>query len=184
MGAIVEPEKAVLICGLLAGDEAVLAAAGELLKHKFGAIESVSDTWPFANTQYYERELGPSILRRFVSFSAPFARDSLADVKRISNALEAELSEQLGRTDGLRAVNIDPGYIHLGGLVLATTKDRAHRIYLGQGIYAEVTLVYEQGRWRAWPWTYPDYAADTYHGFLSLVREKLKSRRRGSEDFR
>lgn len=178
MGAIVEPEKAALICGLLAGDAAALDAAAEQLEQRLGRIELTSDTWPFANTHYYERELGPSILRRFVSFAAPFARDQLVETKLVSNALEIELSERLGRTDGLRLVNLDPGYIHLNGLVLATTKDRAHRIYLGQGIYAEVTLNFEQGQWRSWPWTYPDYADSTYHAFLTLARERLKSRRR------
>lgn len=179
MGAIIEPEEAALICGLLASDAAVLDAASELLEHRLGPIDSTSDTWPFTNTHYYEHELGPNILRRFVSFAAPLARDQLARTKILTNALETEFSERQGRRDGLRSVNIDPGYVHLNGLVLATTKDRAHRIYLGQGIHAEVTLSYEQGRWRSWPWTYPDYAADTYHAFLSQVRERLKSRRRG-----
>jgi hypothetical protein len=179
MGVACEPEQVKLIAGLLVGDEALLDTARKELGALLGEIELVSPTWPFGITHYYEEELGKTILRQFVSFAEPFAMERLAEVKLATNDLEARIAGSLGRATDRRPVNIDPGYITLGSLVLGTTKSRAHRIYLGQGIFAEVTLGYERGGWRGWPWTYPDYAADTYHPFFSAVRERLKAQRRG-----
>lgn len=178
MGDAHEPEKVTLICGLLAGDPALLPAARAGLVEAFGALDATSAVWPFATTEYYAAEMGPAIVRQFVSFADPFAMDRLAEVKLATNALEREIARAQGGDRPARPVNLDPGYVTLGSLVLATTKDRAHRIYLGRGIFAEVTLGYEAGGWRAWPWTYPDYAAPTYHPFFTQVREDLKRRRR------
>jgi hypothetical protein len=167
-----------LIVGLLAGDESLLAMARTAVERAFGAIEATSDVWPFEMTHYYEDELGPSIVRQFVTLVEPFPLDRLAEAKLTTNELEAWISQEMKRPAGLRPVNIDPGYITLGSLVLATTKSRAHRIYLGSGIFAEVTLCFESGQWRSWPWTYPDYASPTYHAFFTDVRNRLKQRRR------
>jgi hypothetical protein len=178
MGEAHVPEKVKLTAGLLAGDEDHFLLAQSELERTFGRIEHVSDTWPFWATHFYDDELGPSVVRRFVSFGTPFEMDCLAEVKLATNELELELTRRLSRPAGDRPVNIDPGYVTLASLVLATTKNRAHRIYLGRGIFAEVTLLYERGGWRALPWTYPDYAASTYHPFLSRVRQGLKAQRR------
>ena len=92
----------------------------------------------------------------------------------MTNALEIRLCNDLALPQEARPVNIDPGYLTLFKLVLATTKDSAHRLYLQSGIYAEVTLRYQNSRWQPWPWTYPDYAADTYYGFFERARELYK----------
>jgi hypothetical protein len=73
-------------------------------------------------------------------------------------------------------VNLDPGYVSLSKLVLATTKDYSHRIYVGSGMYAESALHFENGQWTAWPWTYPDYAGPRYHAFFGHVRELYKAK--------
>ncbi len=180
MGVAREPAPVSLIAGLLVGDEALLPPARAELADLLGPIDDVSEVWPFGNTHYYEDELGGAVWRQFVSFADPFAMDRLAEVKLATNALEVRIAERCGRSADRRPVNIDPGYVTLSSLVLATTKERAHRIYLGRGIFAEVTLGFERGGWQSWPWTYPDYAAATYHGFLTQVRERLKARRRGA----
>ena len=97
----------------------------------------------------------------------------LPAIKLETNALEREMSE-----DGARRVNIDPGYVSLGKLVLASTKDHAHRLYLGQGIYGEVTLAFQQGRFRPWPWTYPDYAREDYCALFDQIRARYKAQLR------
>jgi hypothetical protein len=99
----------------------------------------------------------------------------LADIKRETNALEARLCDDTARPHTLRPVNIDPGYITLSKLVLASTKDYSHRIYVQNGIHAEVTLRFESGGWKPWPWTYPDYAAKTYYAAFTRARERLKA---------
>ncbi|MCB9849069.1 MAG: DUF4416 family protein [Phycisphaerales bacterium] len=178
MGVPSEPEKAVLIVGLLAGDAADLVAARGELESAYGSVSDASEVWPFAQTHYYEDELGTSASRQFLAFAEPFALDKLVDVKLATNALEIDLARRAGRDDEHRVVNIDPGYMTIGALVLATTKPAAHRIYLARGIYAEVTLRYESRAWRAWPWTYPDYAVGTYHPFFTGIRNGLKRRLR------
>ena len=181
MGEVSLPEKVKLIAGLLAGDESLLAPTRAALERLLGAIEQVTVTWPFDTTDYYAEEMGPSIVRQFVSFREPFDMERLAEVKLATNDLELHLARSLPGCNGGRPVNIDPGYITLGSLVLATTKNRAHRIYLGKGIFAEVTLGFEGGKWCAWPWTYPDYASGWYDAFLTEVRTCLKKQRQGGQ---
>lgn len=151
-----------------------MGRAVEMLETAFGAIEHVSPLWPFSATDYYADEMGDRLLRRFVSFAGDFVQERLPAVKRATNELELRLCGELDRPPARRPVNLDPGYIELSRLVLATTKDHGHRIYLGDGIYAEVTLRYFRRCWTPWPWTYPDYAAPTYHEFFDLVRRGLK----------
>lgn len=179
MGDIREPDKAMLICGLLAESDEVLDRAVNRVSDSFGEIVAESATWSFDNTAYYADELGESVRRRFVAVGGYFPMDQLHTTKLHTNELELRFSRDVLNSPDRRRVNIDPGYIHLGALVLATTKPRAHRIYLGRGIHAEVTLVYERGEWRALAWTYPDYSATTYHPFFSQVRDLVKAMRRG-----
>jgi len=164
------------LAGLLSADVDILALARRKLAERFGPVAFESDTWPFTQTDYYEPELGPAILRRFFFFNDTISVERLAEIKRLSNAIEERISRDCLRPPGVRAVNIDPGYITLYKLVLATTKDHAHRIYIQQGIYAEVTLRFAAGRWEPWPWTYPDFAADTYHTAFVRARDLLKSK--------
>ncbi len=175
MGTTSPPEPVALIAGMLAGRSDLFAVARDALERSIGPVELESDTWPFGETRYYQHELGDSILRRFLLFAQPFDPGRLAEIKLRTNETETRLAAELAST---RPVNIDPGYVTLGSLVLATTKFRAHRIYLGSGIYAEVTLLFESADWHALAWTYQDYAVGTYHGFLTEVRERLKQRRR------
>ncbi len=182
MGRIRPPKPAKLICGLIGSDPDLLARARELLAKQVGAIEAISDLWPFDTTDYYQDEMGTDLKRQFVSFAAPLQVDRLAEIKRLTNEIERRIADEVLDREIPRPVNLDPGYITLSKLVLATTKDYSHRIYLQAGIYAEVTLHYESGGWQAWPWTYPDYAAATYHGFFTQVRDALKRQISGAID--
>ncbi len=171
-----------LIVGLLGGDEDLLRRARQLLVKRLGPVDLESDTWPFDQTDYYETEMGPELKRRFLSFERRIRPDMLAEIKRDTNGLEAKIAEEC-LVEGIpRPVNIDPGYLDLGKLVLATTKDRSHRIYIGQRTFAEVTLHFTQGKWQTWPWTYPDYHRPEYHAFFVQVRERLKEQRRQTAD--
>ncbi|MHC4091306.1 MAG: DUF4416 family protein, partial [Planctomycetota bacterium] len=174
MGSVRPPQRAKLFCGLLSSDVDLLAEARRRLATQLGPIDQVSGIWPFDCTDYYRDELGDDIKRQFLVFQELFSVERLQEVKRLTNALEEGLSRDTAMPAGLRPVNIDPGYLTLSKLVLATTKDYAHRLYVGGGIYAEVTLHYERGDWKPRPWTYPDYAADTYRAFFRQAREAYK----------
>lgn len=163
-----------MICGVLAPNVEVMGRVMDALGQEFGAIELVSPIWPFEMTTYYRDEIGPDILRQFAAFEGVFAMDELAAVKLTTNAMELRLSREFFDDAERRRINIDPGYVQLNALALASTKPQAHRIYLGRGIYAEVTLLYERGGWRSNPRTYRDYASDQYHAFLTQVRERVK----------
>lgn len=174
MGRIKPPRPAKLFCGLISSDPDLMARARGLLDKQIGKIEAVSDIWPFDQTDYYKDEMGPNLKRQFVSFAGLIQVDRLPDIKRLTNQIEQRIADEVLDPEIPRPVNLDPGYLTLSKLVLATTKDYSHRLYLQNGIYAEVTLHYEAGGWHAWPWTYPDFAAPTYHAFFTQLRETLK----------
>jgi len=175
MGSIRAPLPVKLIVGMLAGSPQALDLGMVALAQTLGPVDYASDDLPFDYTDYYCAELGPHILRRFVAISDLVDPGRLADIKVQTNGLEDSL-----RQGGRRTVNLDPGYICGGKLVLATTKDNAHRIYLGQGIYAEVTLIYRGRRFCPLPWTYPDYASGDYDPILRVIRERYMDLLRAS----
>jgi hypothetical protein len=172
MWELKKPEPVKLIIGILAADENCLAAAIETLISDFGKVDLISDVWPFNQTDYYKEETGENILRQFVSVEKLIDPGKLAQIKHRTNELEKELAARL-KVGLPRPVNLDPGIIEPSKLVLATTKNYAHRIYIGSEMYAEVTLIYEKGIWRAFEYTYPDYRQRYYHDFFTKIRTKL-----------
>ena len=171
------PQPVKLLCGLLSNDRDLLQRARQLLRKRFGTVDLRSEIWPFDQTDYYEAEMGSGLERRFVCFERPIPPDALPDIKLETNALEQQIADDCLLPDIARPVNIDPGYIDLSKLVLASTKDSGHRVYLARGIYAEVTLRYTHGKWVEHPWTYPDYRSSDCHTFFSEVRERLRLQR-------
>jgi hypothetical protein len=174
MGTAREPQPVKLIASLLTGEPDLLEQAKQALSDAFGPIDFESEWLPFDHTDYYTAEFGPKLRRRLVTFELLIDPGDLPAIKRRTNDLEWSLAKA-----GQRRVNIDPGYLSLGKLVLASTKDHAHRLYLGQGVYGEGTLSYQQGRFRPWPWTYPDYASDFYCTMFEQIRGRYKAQLRG-----
>jgi hypothetical protein len=169
VGTARRPDPVRLIVGLLARDRELLSQAIRRLTEVYGPIAGASEAVPFTETDYYGDELGPSPWRQFVAFERLIDPGDLAAIKVQTNALEQEWAQ-----GGPRPVNLDPGYVSLGKLVLATTKDHWHRVYLGQGIYAEVTLPYRRGRFEPQEWTYPDYRRPAHLSFFAEVRERYR----------
>ncbi len=173
MGRAIEPPPVKLIVGLILARPAPVVAIRQRLEAVYGPIDLETEMSPFAATRYYEREMGPALQRQFWSFEALIAPDVLARIKGETNAIERTFAAQDG-PGWRRLVNLDPGYVDLAKLVLATTKDRQHRLYLGQGIYAEVTLRHTGGRFAPWEWTYPDYRSAEYLAFFDAVRRRYR----------
>jgi len=146
--------------------------AEAMLAERFGKVARASAVMPFDFTRYYEPEMGANLLRKFLAFEPPMNAADLAEIKLWTNGAEGCFSEAAGLPPR-RPINLDPGYVALSKLVLATTKDHAHRIYLGRGIYAEVTLSYLNGAFQPMPWTYPDYRTEPYRRFFEEVRADL-----------
>jgi hypothetical protein len=167
-----DPRPVKLIIGILAANEVALAAAVKAISKSFGVIDLTSDVWPFTQTDYYKDELGPNALRQFVSLEKLIDPGKLAKIKHTTNKLEQKLAHSL-KLPLPRPVNLDPGFIEPSKLILASTKNFSHRIYIGNKMYAEVTLMYEKGSWRHFEFTFPDYRQSCYQDFLSKVRSRL-----------
>ncbi len=175
-----EPEPVKLIVGVLACDGKVMSVACEFLGEKLGEFDLESPVWEFTQTAYYRGETGENILRKFVSFGDLIDPGELAGIKIITNEMERELAGRLD-TAYERPVNYDPGIIEPSKLVLASAKNFAQRIYIGNNIWAELTLMYNKGRWQDFIYTYPDYKQEKYHRFFSQVRQKLVEQRRNPD---
>ena len=167
MGEIKTPRPVKLIVSAFAPGDGLLDEARAASIAEWGAVDWESELLPFDHTSYYQREFGPGLVRRIWAFERLIDPGALAAIKVRSNALE-----QRWAVDGKRAVNLDPGYVSMAKLVLATTKNHGHRIYLGQGIYAEVTLQYRDKAYRPWPWSYPDYATPEYCRLFEAIRRR------------
>lgn len=168
MGTATFPPPVKLIIALMGRDLHVLESTRVALSERFGLIDAVSEVYPFTFSDYYTDEIGDGLIKQFISFSNLIDPVQLVDVKLMSNAMEQATPRPDGRAG--RAVNIDPGYITAAKLILATTKDYSHRIYLGKGIYAEVTLQFRHGTFIPFEWTYPDYRTVMVLTYFSHVR--------------
>jgi hypothetical protein len=140
---------------------------------QWGPIALSSEPFKFDATDYYSATMGTDLRKQFFAFERLSHPGSVVDAKLQANAWESEF-EELSRHPEPRPLNLDPGYLTLGKLVLASTKDYAHRIYLGKGIFAEITLNYRNHRWQPHEFTFPDYRRADYHAFFSQCRDYLK----------
>jgi Domain of unknown function (DUF4416) len=175
MGHITPQQLVKLKVGMLAGDKALFACAEDEMRNLWGNMDVSSEVMPFTYTNYYQKEMGSPLWRKFVAFERLIDPGRLAVIKQQSNELEKRYAKNNETKEPgiLRSVNLDPGYIDLSKLVLASTKNYSHRIYIGDSIYAEATLHYHKGDWRSWPYSYPDYACGDYSDFFNRARKKL-----------
>ncbi len=139
------------------------------LSKEIGTIDYQSSIMPFTHTAYYNREMGDFLLRTFISFKELVQRDLLVDIKLLANGVEKKFTDAYGK----RMVNIDPGLLSPENLILATGKNFTHRIYLHRGIFAEVTLIYQNKQFTTLPWTYPDYSSAEVTAILTGIRNQL-----------
>jgi hypothetical protein len=172
MWEITEPKPVKLIIGILAADKDALSLARVACVDQFGAADFESPIFPFTQTQYYKDQAGEHILRQFLSIEELIDPGQLATIKLTANKMEEKLAAEIAGPLP-RPVNLDPGIIEPSKLILASTKNFSHRIYIGQNIYAELTLSYTRGKWQSYSYTFPDFKESRYHDFLSKVRERL-----------
>ena len=175
MGEIFEFEKEKLIIGVIYSDKKIFEEAMERVFEKFGPADMVSEEFSFSEefSGYYDEELGGEGMRRIYSFDRLVDASEQAEIKEWTNALELELA-----IDGNRKINLDPGFINHGRLMLATTKKAGFRIPLKRGIYTELTLFWARGAWQKLPWSYRDYQSERVQSFITKVRSKYLSQRK------
>ena len=172
MGTVKPPKPVKLIVSAFAPGDALLQQVKLSLVDEWGTIDFESDLLPFEHTSYYAQEFGPGLVRRVWAFARLVDPGDLAAIKVRTNELE-----QLTAFEDKRRINLDAGYVSMAKLVLATTKNHGHRIYIGHspqavGIYAEVTLQYRNKAFRPWECTYPDYATPEYCQLFEAIRKQ------------
>lgn len=169
MGVTKQHKLVKLIVGMISNDPALLLKVEAVLQRAFGPIDFRTSLLDFAYTNYYEPEMGGNLKRQFVSFRRLTNPDELPKIKLYTNKLESKFS--ISKKTPSRRINIDPGYLTEAKLILATTKDHQHRIYLNRGIYAEVTLRFVDKTYLPWEWTYRDYQSKEYIDIFNEIRK-------------
>jgi hypothetical protein len=168
-----------LVVAAFSRHEAALNWGREKLEEIYGPVGLSGSPFNFNQTAYYGPTMGPDLRKQFLAFRHLVSPDTLPEIKRRTNDLESDLASRHCWPE-VRPLNLDPGHLSLGKFLLATTKDQAHRIYLRDGIFAEVTLRYKAGAFEPWPWTYADYRLDGVREFMQKAREYYKQRLRES----
>jgi hypothetical protein len=168
MGEIYKPKDVKLLAAVMHRRDFDARPIEELLTAAYGEVGGRFGPIEFSWSRYYEEEMGEGLLKYYLIFKAPIDRSRLPSIKNHTNQIESQFS-----VSGKRAVNIDPGYLAKDKLVLASSKDFYHRLYLGEGIFGEVTLHYRKGRFRHFSWTYTDYQGPEFYKFLEAAREEL-----------
>ena len=177
MGHIHTPPPALVVLSAFSRYTEALTWAREQATRHWGPIALESPVYDFLETTYYEPTMGAGLQKVFYAFEQLRDPAELPEIKIETNAWE-EAYAALGLHTEPRPLNLDPGYLTLGKLVLASTKDHSHRVYLRRGIYGEVTLHYRDNAWRQGHWTFPDYRREDYHQFFSSCRDYLRARGR------
>jgi hypothetical protein len=180
MGRPREPEPVKLFMSLMATEESFFQQGVTELRSAFGEVDFMSERFPFNLTEYYTREMGRHLFRHFITFEPLISPSALPEIKGATHRIE----ERHADPGGNRRINIDPGYLSLQHVVLATTKGYTHRPYLRDGIYADLTLIFRHKSYQALEWTYPDYAERgvilLFNQCRTRYREALKRRLDGS----
>lgn len=177
MGQPTTPSPVLPLLAAFSRYEEAIAWGRERAVGAWGAVARESAAFEFSQTRYYDASMGPGLRKSFFAFARLADPGELAAWKLRTNAWEEEYAA-LGRHPEPRPLNLDPGYLTLGKLVLASTKDYAHRIYLGQGIFAEITLFYRHQRWQHHEWTFADYRREDYQEFFTRCRDDLHTQLR------
>ena len=164
-----EFQRCALIIGVLSTLESQHDRLISVLEENFGPVDIHSPVLDFSFTDYYDSEMGGRPVRYILLFRNLIDPAALADIKTLTNELEKQFS-----LEGNRRINLDPGTLSLANLVLATCKDRSHRIPLRDGVYAETTLIYPNHDFQALPWSYADYSSDAVRAVLRSFRDKYR----------
>ena len=181
MGDIQLHRPVLLILAAFSRHRAALEWAKSRAERDWGPVNLVSHDFDFTQTRYYERTMGSDLSKCFFAFNRLIDQAQLVELKHETNAWERDYKDSCNWPEP-RPLNLDPGYLTEAKLVLASTKDSNHRLYIGKGIYAEQTLHFQGGVWKAHDWTYPDYRCDAYHAFLTHCRDYLRRRYRDPPD--
>ncbi len=177
MGEITDPGPVKLFVGMLSQETSLMEELEHTFSDIFGPLDLESPLWSWEHTKYYQDEMGTGLKRKFIFIKELISPVDIAGIKLLSNELE---NNYLNGSGG-RRINLDPGYLNAAKLVLVSTKDFSHRVYLDRGIYGEVTLLYSGNMFRSLPYTFPDYRTEEYLQVFKQAREIFKKQVQAKE---
>ena len=173
MSKALKQSKAVLIIAFMYGDFGIYESALKDVIENFNSIKIVSEEYLFSHSIYYKEEMGENLKKRFLVFENMIERDYLVEVKKITDEIEKKYLDEKGN----RKINIDPAILNLENFILATNKNFTHRIYLRDGVFADLTLIYKKKKgYTELDWTYADYSSEETKSFLNNVRDLFYNR--------
>ena len=176
MSKLKEPPAVKLFIALIYSERLNMDQLIDVVNREIGAIDYSSNVFEFTSTDYYSEEMGIDLKRQVLSLAEPVKREQLVDLKILTNDIEKRFCDSSGN----RTVNLDPGYIAPEHLILATGKGYYHRPYLGKGVYADLTLVYQNNNFKILEWTYPDYKLEHMQEIFMNIRD-IYMKQRGKE---
>lgn len=171
MGKISEPHLVKLFMGMISSENPLFHTVIRQLTDAYGPVDLESPVWPWERSDYYQKEMGTHLKRKFIFFERLIHPADISDIKLKTN----ELEQHFLNAEGGRRINLDPGYLDSAKLVLVSTKDYSHRIFLSDGIYGEVTLIYKNNAFQPLPFTYPDYGSDAYRELFHQARSLFRA---------
>ncbi len=172
MGLVKQHPRCMRFVGVFSKHPELLEWLWERVRLTWGPLLELSPAYPFSESEYYQSSMGQNLLKQFAVLDLEYDPSELASDKTLTNAWEIEAKQSFDFPEP-RPLNVDPGYMSLTKLVLASTKNREHRIYLRDGIYAEVTLAFREQQWKPMDWTYPDYQRSDFREFFTKARKSL-----------
>jgi hypothetical protein len=181
MGEIHQQPPVMPILAAFSRYDSALDWARDRATEAWGPVALASCRFGFVETDYYAATMGTGLFKQFWAFACLRDPSELVDWKLAANEWETEYARRARHAES-RPLNLDPGYLTLAKLVLASTKDHAHRIYLGRGIFAEVTLYFKEGGWQHRDWTFPDYRRADYQQFFGEARELFRTLQRQGQN--
>ena len=167
MGKIIEQPPVKLICGFMWNAAVDIRPAIQIIQQNWGRFDAKTPEFDFSHTQYYLDEFGDHLKKQYVSFERMVSIDDIPDIKILSNEIEERFIH-----NGSRSVNIDPGYVADAKILMATTKNLAHRTYIGKNIFADLQLIFRRQTYEPTPWTFADMREPRMIEFFNGVREK------------
>lgn len=179
MSIVLKQSKAVLIIASMYNNIQNYELSLKELEKEFGIINTISSEYIFSHSNYYNKEMGDDIKKRFLVFENMIERDYITQVKKITDSIEKKYAN-----NDNRSVNLDPAILTLENFILATNKNFTHRIYLKDGVFADLTLIYKKKEgYSKLPWTYADYSSEYTIDFLNKIREKFYNKLKESSPF-
>ncbi|MBI5195315.1 MAG: DUF4416 family protein [Nitrospirae bacterium] len=181
------PQPVKLFVGMISPEICMFDTLRRKLVELYGNIDLESPVMEWGYTDHYSKEMGGDLKRKFIFFEKLISPETIAEIKLKTSELERQYLKENnppipplpkggeGGFKGGRRINLDPGYLDSARVVLVSTKDYSHRVYLGKGIYGETTLIYSGKNYQTLPYTYPDFRTQEYFAIFKMAREKYKT---------